>query len=135
MTGLIIFIVAVVIVIGYIIYRNYKRKNTPIEETDLPIPVNPGGDPIYEINEFVGEANPSQGKAETACDVQHTRLYYVHGMDSRTLITQGDTLYNAYPSEATNGGSKWIGLENIANGEKNVVRVGTNGTILEVYPC
>lgn len=132
--GLIIFGIVAIIVIGYVIYRNTRK--TTVEETEVPVPVNPGGEPIVEVTEFVGEANPSQSSAENACSVQHTRLYYVNFIhDGITKIQTGDILYNSYPSERTNGGIKWIGLENIVNGEINVIKVGDNGIVLESHTC
>lgn len=133
MTGLIIFGIVAIIAIAYMIYRSNTK--TTIDEPEIPIPVDINNTPDFNLNEFIGEANPSQANMEAACNVIPTRLYYVNSHDGFTKISKGDILYNKYPDEVTDGGRKWIGLENLATGEINIVRVGISGTILEVDFC
>jgi hypothetical protein len=86
------------------------------------------------VYNFLGRTTPDAADGPTACSNYLTVRGY-SATKPLASLTNGDTIYDTYPSVVTNGGSLWVALKVGGVGTGYAFQINNSGVILDTYTC
>jgi hypothetical protein len=107
---------------------------SPTPTTTTTLTATPTRTPVITYA-YLGKTTPDSANADNACNTYATVRPYYSTKSSLASITIGDIIYNSYPTTPTNGGNNWVALKLNGSGESRPIRIGTDGTVLDVGVC
>jgi uncharacterized delta-60 repeat protein len=83
---------------------------------------------------MLGRTIPDANDSSTACSTYVSTRGYVT-TKPLTGLTNGDIVYDAYPSTPTAGNNKWIAFKELGVGPSRAFQIDNSGVILDTFNC